>query len=826
VVISGVTHRLVQGLFECQDRGLQELKGISTPLPLYRVVREGTAQSRFEVAVTTGLTPLVGREEELALLRRRWEQATEGEGQVVLLSGEAGIGKSRLVQTLKEQVIIEGATRIEFRCSPYHQNSAFYPVIEHLQRVLQFTRDDSAEQKLDKLEQVLSRSRLDLQETVPLLASLLSLPASHYTLPAFSPQKQKEKTQAALVAWLIEETEQKPVYNTWEDVHWADPSTLEVLNLVVDQAPTARLYVLLTFRPEFTPPWGNRSYLSQMTLNRLGRQHVETMVEKVTRGKALPSEVVQQIVAKTDGVPLFVEELTKMVLESEAVGARRAVPLQSLGIPATLQDALMARLDRLGTAKETAQLGATLGREFSYDLLQTLSPLTAETLQQGLRQLVEAELVYQSGVPPQARYLFKHALVQETAYQSLLKSRRQQLHQQIAQVLEGRFSETKETQPELLAYHYTEAGLTEQAIPYWQRAGQRAIERSAYVEAVAHLTKGLELLKTLPDTPERVQQELTLQLALCDALVTVKGYTAPDVEKTLTRARELCQHLGETPHLVPVLWRLFLFYIIRRELQTTLELSERLLRLAQSVQDRYHLSAAHACLGITLYWLGELTLARTHLEQAIALYDPQKHPRPTVNTADPRVDCLSYASWTLWHLGYPDQGLKRSHEALALAEGLSHPFSLAYALGFAAWFHSFRREGPLARERAEALITLSTEQGFPFWLAVGMGVRSWTLAEQGQVQEGIAQMRQSRAPYALALLAEVYGKAGQVEEGLSALTEALAVMNKTGERVWEAELYRLKGELTLQKFQVSGFKFKKVRSPRSEVRSRKQKNAS
>ena len=357
-----------------------------------------------------------------------------------------------------------------------------------------------------------------------------------------------------------------------------------------------------------------------------------------------------------------------------------------------------------------------------------------------------------------------------------------------------------------MAHHYTEAGLIGQAIPYWQQAGERATQRSAYVEAISSPHQGAGVLKTLPDTPERVQQELTLQLALNDALVTVKGYTAPEVEKTVTRARELCQQLGETPQLVPVLFRLWMFYFNRGELQTTRELAEQMMRLAQSVQDPYLLSVAHVALGITLYYLGELTSARTHMEQAIALYDPQKHPRSTFNTADPRVDCLSYASWTLWYLGYPDQALKRSHEALALAEGLSHPFSLTYALGCAALFHLLRREGPLARERAEAVITLATEQGFPFWLAFGTMMRGWALAEQGQVEEGIAQMRQGLAAWAMGQTVPTVScpagrgvwKSGTGRGRADVLAEALAVVDKTGERVNEAELYRLKGELTLQ----------------------------
>ncbi len=837
VVISAVTQRLVAGLFTVSDLGLHTLKGISTPLEVHQVLSESGLQSRFEVAVRAGLTPLVGREHEMGLLQERWVQASQGAGQVVLLSGEPGIGKSRLVQAIKEHASAEGAARIELRCSPYHQNSAFYPIIEHLQRVLQFSRDDAPEEKLQKLEQRLSRSPLDLQETVPLFASLLSLPAPRSLLPALSPQKQKQKTQEALVAWLMEEAARQAVYCAWEDLHWADPSSLEVLSFLLEQIPTTRLLAVLTFRPEFTPPWRPRSHMTHLTLNRLGSRQVEEMVEKVTGSQVLSAEVLQQIVSKTDGIPLFVEELTKSVVEATRgqvtgdggqegkFGGAQHAASAPLTIPATLHDSLMARLDRLGTAKGVAQMGATLGREFSYELLQAVSLLNEETLQHELKQLVEAELVYQHGLPPQATYLFKHVLVQDAAYQSLLKSTRRQYHRQIAQVLEEQFLETKDNQPELLAHHYTEARMIEQAIPYWQKAGERASGRSAYMEAVAHFTTGLEVLKALPDTPKRVQQELTLQLALNDALVAVKGYAAPEVEKAVTRARELCQQLGETPQLFPVQYRLWTFYFIRGELQTARELAEQCFSLAQSIQDRYLLSGAHAALGITLSLLGKLTSARPHLEQAIALYDPQQHPRTTVGTVDLRVECLSFVAYALWRLGYPDQGLKRSHEALALAAGLSHPFSLAFALGHAALFHLLRREGQLARERAEVAMTLSTEQGFPFWLAFGRMVRDWALAEQGQIEEGPVQMHQGLTawgamgagngwPWSLAGLAEAYGKMGQSEEGLTLLAEALALVDKTGERVGEAELYRLKGTLTLQQFNVQGSKFK-VTDPHS-----------
>jgi class 3 adenylate cyclase/predicted ATPase len=814
VVISQATSRLVHGFFTCEALGPQSLKNVAAPIDLYRVHGEGEARTRFEVSVQKGLLPLVGREEELSVLQRRWAQAQADEGQVVLLSGEPGIGKSRLMQTLKEQASAEGATCIEFRCSPYHQNSAFYPLLDHLQRLLQFAPHEPAHAKLSKLQRALAVYHFPQEDTLTLLAALLSLPHPDGVPPlTLSPQKQKEKTQEVLVAWLVEEAQRAAVYCAWEDLHWADPSTLDVLTLFLDQVPTTRLLTVLTFRPEFLPPWRNRSHLSQLTLSRLGHSQVEVMIERVIGGKSLPPEVVQQIVAKTDGVPLFVEELTKTIVESGLLTAvndhyELRGPLTPLAIPATLQDSLMARLDRLATVREIAQLGATLGREFSYELLHAVSPLDEERLQQGLKQLVEAELVYQRGLPPQAHYLFKHALIQDTAYQSLLKSTRQQYHRQIAQVLADRFPELVETQPELVAQHYTEAGLIAQALPHWQRAGEYASQRSAHAEAIAHLTRGLELLATLPDTPERAQQELSLQITLGAPLTATKGYAAPEVARTYARAQELCQQVGETRQLIRVLFGRWRLYLQRAELQTARELGEQLLSLARRIQNPALVMEALFALEMTLFMLGEFALARRHFEQGIALYDPRKrHSRAVL---DPGVGGLSYTALALWPLGYPDQALKRSHEAIALAQELAHPFSLAVALDFAACLYQFRQEGPAARERAEALLALSSEQGFALWLAHGTVLRGWALVEQGRGEEGLAEIRQGLdayrvtgsemyRPYYLALLAEAYGKVGQVEEGLRVLAEALAMVDKIGGYFfYGAELYRLKGELTLQ----------------------------
>lgn len=817
MVISAVTYRLVEGLFECEERGRPELRGAATLLSLYRVVKEGEAQSRFQAVARKGLTPLVGRDHEHGLLQERWERVKDGAGQVVLLCGEPGIGKSRLVEVLKEAVEREGAPCLELRCSPYAQNSALQPVIEHLQRRLEFRLDDLPETNFEKLQQALGYARFCQAETLPLLAALLSLPLPPEVPPlTLSPQRQKEKTYDAVVAWLCEEARDQAVAYAWEDLQWADPSTLELLAGFLEQVPTTRLLVVLTFRPEFTPPWGARSYLSQLTLSRLGRGQVATMVEKVTGGKALPAEVVQQIVSKTDGVPLFVEELTKMVMESDLVREveghyELSQPLPPLAIPATLQDSLMARLDRLASVREIAQLGATIGREFNYDLLQAVSPLAENTLQQGLRQLVEVELIFQSGVPPHARYLFKHALVQDTAYQSLLKSRRQQLHQQVAQVLVEQFPELVEAQPELVAHHYTEAGFSQHAIPYWHRAGQRAIERSANVEAVRHLSKGLTLLKTLPDTAECAQQELTLQLTLGALLLAVQGYGAPGVEQAYSRALELCRHLGEPTQRFAALGGLWQFFISRADYHKAYELAEESLTVAQHVQDPALRLGAYDMLGQTYYVLGEFVRARYHLEQGLALSDLQslRSSAFLVGGEEPGLACRGFAAFTLFHLGFPDRALQQIHEAFRLAQQLHSPFNSAWIFAIAAQLHQFRQEARIVQERAEALMALSTEHGFAEWLAMGTLLRGWARAAQGQTEAGLGEMCQGWEayqatgtqlvqPYFLALLAEAYRAVRQPEEGLRMLTEALAAVDKTGERYYEAELYRLKGELTLQ----------------------------
>jgi TOMM system kinase/cyclase fusion protein len=817
VAISEATSRLVQGYFDCEALGGQTLRGVSEPVRVYRVLQESGARGRLDVAVTRGLTPLVGREQEVGILLERWNQVKEGHGQVVLLTGEGGIGKSRLVQVLKDSVASEPHTRWECRSSEYSQNTALFPLVDLFQRILQFETGDTPDEKLGKLEHALSQYRLPVEDTVPLLAPVLSLPLpeKHYPLLNMSPQRQRQKTLETVVSILLKLTEHQPVLFILEDLHWTDPTTLELLHLVIEQIPTASMLVLLTCRPHFQPSWTHRSYLTEVSVARLSQPQVERMVERVAGGKMLPTEVRQQIITKTDGVPLFVEELTKAILESDSLKEvdghyARTGSLSTFAIPATLQDSLMARLDRLVTAKAVAQYAAVIGRQFAYDLLSTVSQLDDATLQRELGRLVEAEIVYHKGVPPQATYTFKHALIQDAAYESLLKSTRQHYHQRIGQVLEAQFPETVEGQPELLAYHYTEGGITEKAVHYWHHAGQKAIERSAHVEAISHLTKGLTLLQTLPETPQRLQREVDMLIMLGASLSATKGYAAPEVKQTYTRARQLCEHLEDSSQLFPVLRGLWNYYLVRAELQTAHALGEQLLTLAQQIQDSAMLVAAHRALGVTLFHLGAVVSAHTHFAQGIQLYDAQQHHTSAfLYGQDAGVVCYSYAAWTLWYLGYPDQGLTRSQEAVALAQEIAHPLSLSLALSFAAMFHQFRREERCTQEYAEAAIRLTTEQGFPHWRAYSAILRAWVLAHQGQAQEGVEQINQGlrayratgselRRPYLLALLAEAHGTIGEPEAGLTVLTEALTFVETTGERWCEAELHRLKGALLLQ----------------------------
>jgi class 3 adenylate cyclase/predicted ATPase len=815
VVISQATRRLVGGLFELADLGALQLKGFAEPVRAWRVEGAGRAEGRFEALHGEHLTPLVGREHELGILLERWAWAKDGDGQVVLLAGEPGIGKSRLIRALRERLGDEPHTPVSHYCSPYHSNSALHPVIGLLERAARLDRDEAPEAQLARLEAMLARSSDRLDEVVPLLAALLGVPTGgRYPSLTLTPEMQKQRTLRTLVDQLAGLAKQRPVLALYEDLHWVDPSTLELLGLVIERIRGLPVLALITFRPEFQPPWTGHAHVTTLTMSRLGRRQGADLVARVTGAKSLPAAIVEQIVARTDGVPLFVEELTKTVLESgllaDAGGHYElSGPLPPLAIPTTLHDSLMARLDRLAAVKEVAQIGAVIGREFSHELLAAVSLLPETDLSAALEQLVQSELVFRRGAPAEATYSFKHALIQEAAYQSLLKSKRQQLHGRIAEVLEEQFPETIETQPQLLAHHWTEAGRTDKAVDYWERSGQRSIAGSAMAEAVAQLRRGLEVLQGLPDGPERQQRELGLQVALGRALIPAKGFAAPDTGRAYVRARELCLQLGNTPQLFPILYGQYVFHFERAELDAADEVAWELLRLAQERTDAAAQVTGHRIVGSVTFQLGRLPVARTHLEQGLALYDAVRDRNSgLVYAIDSRVICSTWLSHGLFALGFPEQAQAHSTEALGYARELAHPPSLALALWRACSFHRFSRDADAVRQLAEARIALAAEQGFPQDLAAGEFDRNWALLTMGQVEGCMAQMQSAMAAYRatgaergapadLADLAEAHRKAAQPAKARALLADALSRVERTGERWYEAELHRRMGELLL-----------------------------
>ncbi|WP_179136847.1 MutS-related protein [Candidatus Entotheonella palauensis] len=820
VVISPVTARLVRNVFDLDELGTFELKGVAEPMAVSQVLGPLATDDAAEEMTGKNFDALVGRDEEIGLLLRRWEQSKAGTGQVVLLSGDAGFGKSSLIDGLRLHVHQEGYTRITFQCTPYTTTSALYPVIVHIQRLLQWEREDSIDTKLSKMENALQPYGLPLADTIPVLAALLSLsvPETRYPPLQLTPQQQRQQTQDVLVALMLEEAERHATLIIWEDLHWADPSTLDLLGLLLDQVPTVPMMAVFAFRPEFSPPWPMQTHMTPIPLNRLEGTQVEALVNRLAGNKTLPSEVVQYIVDKTDGVPLYAEELSKMILESEYLreednGYALTGPLDSVEIPATLQDSLMARLDRLPMVREIAQVGAVLGREFGYDMIRILSTEPEDTLQDHLTQLVSNELLYQRGRPPRAKYVFRHALVRDAAYTSLLRRRRQQYHQQVAQQLEAHFSDTVEMQPELLAHHFTEGGHTAQAVAYWQRAGQRASERSAYQEAISHFTQALTLLPELPEAPERTQQELNLQLALAACLLMTKGHGAPEVETAYTRSRTLCQQLGDTLSLFPVLFGLWRFYAVKPELTTNLELGEHLLRLAESAQDPPLLVVAHYALGFSHLMMGDGGKAGQHLHQGTAHYDPQQREADMFRAGqDPGVVCQAYTAWALWLQGYPERSRQHLDKALELAKAIDHPFTLAFAFDVAAILGQLARDARAMAQHAASAAALADEHGFALWLALAhiMQGAAMILQPHGQdsADHALDIMQQGRgawqaagadllAPFVSTLMAEAYQHLGQYDAGQRVLDEAIALMDNTKERWWAAEVYRLKGVLTL-----------------------------
>jgi class 3 adenylate cyclase/tetratricopeptide (TPR) repeat protein len=790
VVIAEATRRLVGGLFELADLGPQRLKGFAEPLKAWRVEGEGCAEGRFEALRGAQLTPLIGREHELGLLLDRWERASEGEGQVVLLAGEPGIGKSRLVRALREQLSGQRHVVLSHFCSPHHQNTPLHPVIGLLERAAAFAPGDPQQVRLAKLEALLARGTANLDEALPLLADLLAIPWDGCRpRPELAPPRQKQKTLETMLEQVEGLAQDEPVLAVYEDVHWIDPTTLELLGLLIERIQAFPVLAVITFRPEFRPPWGGDAHITSLSLTRLTRRQGAAMVERLTGAKPLPETVATEIIARTDGVPLFVEELAKAVLDSGLVrdaGDRWELEavLRPVAIPATLHDSLMARLDRLAPVKEVAQIGAVIGRQFDYRLLAAAGGRPEEELLAALDQLAASELVFRRGSPPDANYTFKHALVRDAAYHSLLKSTRQRFHQKIARTLEEQFPTTAETQPELLAYHYTEAQLTEQAIDYWQRAGQRASTRSATVEAIAQLSKALDLLESLPPSVERDRKELRLRIDLTSPLIASKGMAAPEMGQTITRARALCERLGETTQLFPVLYGQWVFHHVRGQVAKSLEYAKEAARLAEGESSEIPRMVAHRTLGISLVVLGEPAAARRHLEDGNRLYDARRHrDLALVYGMDFFEVNLAYLALTDWFLGFPDRALMANEETIRFARSLSHASSLCHALCMGAGtLHTFNRQFASAQAIGEELMRVAGEHQMPQWSLFGRMFVSFGLIEADQ-EEGTSTLEAClqtcravpmlvNSTLALARLAKSRARKGEYESALRALEEA------------------------------------------------------
>ena len=814
VLIGPTTHELVGGIFEHEDLGQPELKGIAVSARVWRVIGERPAKRDLEVTAAS----LIGREEELGILRRAWQHSRQGRGQIVLINGEPGIGKSRLVQTLGSQLRAEGGIRITLRCSPYHENSALFPVIEHLRHVLAWRAEDTDETRLAKLERRLQGLRIAARDGVALFAALLSLPLpqEHYQPLNQTPQQRRQLTLDAIVSWLLEEAERQPILQVWEDIHWADPSTLELLGLMIEQCPTAPVLNIMTFRSEFAPPWPVRSRMIPLTLSPLDPAAVKALVNHQSGAKQLPHEVVEHIVSKTDGVPLYAEELTKAIMGSaflhDAGGRYELVrALSHVSIPVTLQESLMAQLDREPRGRQVAQLGAVIGREFSFEMLNALGAVSAADLEQGLARLVEAKLIYQRGRPPRSHYVFKHALIRDAAYQSLLKRARRKVHQNIVDAVIQHFPDTADTQPEWVAYHCIEAASLDQALQFLKRAGQRASEHSSYAEARQHLSRCLELLDDLPHTLERARHELDVQMLLGSVLIHTSGEGAVERERVYVRARELCDQLDETQKLLTVLLTLRRYYVVHGDSPKAGHMGEELLERARATEDKVLYISACNSLGIDMFYVGNFTKAHALFEDGAARYISAKQLTTSLeHGVDVGLHCVNWLSWTLWMLGSPDAALRRSEEALTIAEKHPHPYSRCTALHWSAVLHQFLQNPNQVEKHALALNALSTEHNVAQWLASSKILHGWSIAMNEERDRGLELLKEgfdawcaigieTAQPYWLALFAEVYKKYGLTDQGLAALKQARTQTESTGEVWWDAELHRLTGELLVQR---------------------------
>ena len=821
VVVAESTRKLVGNLFEIENLDPQELKGIAEPVRAWAVVRPASVESRFEAFHASGLTELVGREEELDLLLRRWLKAKTGQGHVVLLSGEAGIGKSRLTAALLERLASEPHARLRYFCSPQHTDSAFYPIISQMERAAGVAHDDTAKAKLDKLDAVLAQTSTPIRDAA-LFAEMLSLPNDgRYPALDLAPEERRQRTQEALTAQVVGLTRQRPALMIVEDAHWVDPTSLEVFGRTVDQIKTLPVLVIVTFRPEFNAPWAGRSLVTTLALNRLGEREAATIIASLVGNKELAADLMAEIVERTDGIPLFVEEMTKAVLEAKSEGQGRetaaAVPYSALAVPPSLHASLMARLDRLGPAKEVAQIGSAIGREFSHPLLAAVAGKPEAELQSTLDRLVEAGLLFRQGVPPHATYLFKHALVQDAAYGTLLREPRRALHTRIVETLENQFADIAESQPELLARHCTEAGLIERAAGLWGKAGQRSLERSALVEAAKQITRALDQIAALPATPALRREQIKLQVALINPLMHVKGFGASETKMAAEQARlliEQAEALGEPPEdrllLFSVLYSFWVANFVVFNGDVIRELAAQFLTIAEKQRAIAPLMIGHRLMGVSMMSTGNSAQARAHYDEALALYDPAEHrPLATRFGGDIGVTILSCRSIALWILGYPKAALADTVHVLKDAREIDQAATLMHALCFTLHSLIHCRNYTEANAQCDELLALADEKGSLFWKGLGTVLQGCVFALTGKASDAVRMITSGVAavqstgqtlwmPLFLSFLARTYVDLGQFDAASRSIGEAIVAMETTKERWCEAEVNRIAGEIALR----------------------------
>ena len=813
ILVAASTRKLLGRAFICDDPSSYQLAGISGKVTACLVAGRLSIENRFISTRGPRLTQFVGRQHELQQLLTLWDRAKANQGQVALLCGEAGIGKSRVCEVFLERIGAKPHVKIRYQCALHHANSPFYPIIEQIQHAAHIKGGDAPDVKLEKLGVALSKSGTATPADVRSFAALLSIPTGAPPAPDLTPQRQKDLTIAALIRHILGFARDRPLVVELADAHWADSSTLELLSRIIVSINAARVFVLMSFRPEFFPHWLNEPHVTMLRLDRLGREQIEAMIFDVAGQRALPSEMCAQIISKTDGVPLFVEELTKSVLESgllEDAGDQLTTigPLSPLAIPTTLLGSLTARLDRLGPVKEIAQVGAAIGREFSYRLLAAVAPISGPSLHAALAQLAAPELIFARGDPPDSTYVFKHALVQDAAYGTLVRSKRRQLHGRIADALKEEFPETVETQPELLAHHLIQAGLTEQAISYLRKAGQRTIERSANAEAIRHLTRALELVRSRPEGPARRRAALGLEVMLSQAMIAVHGYAARETAEVLVRAKDLIDDVTDPALKLAILYGIWAGHYVGGEVAKQTDAAGEFLKEAECNNDTAALSVAHRTMGTTYFTKGEFTAALPHLEQARALYEAQHGASLQYQYGqDVGAAVLCYLSWALWHLGSVDQASQVAADAVKRAEELSHPHTQAFTLCHArGMIDIFQRSSEDMRSYAVSVISLCQEHGLTHWMACGRILEGWAAVNEGEIDHGIELLRAGVAawrdagarlwlPLFLMLEARAYGKAGRNEAALVAIEQAISISEETGERWCLAEILRIKAGL-------------------------------